>query len=201
MKNRTIMNVSKPKVHERLKKSIMNVSKNGAIVLTGLFLAGFVATWKADASKAKVQFSVKGPFGTVHGSFTGLKASIQFDERRPEGGSISASIDPNTISTGIGLRNHDLKHEEKWLNTAKYPSITWHSTKIERSSGSYTALGELTLKGVTKPVKIPFTFSPSGNSGVFKGQFVINREEFGVGNKGGSVGDDVTIILEVPVTK
>lgn len=167
-----------------------------AILLTGL-----IVNWNADASKAKVIFSVKGPFGTVHGSFTGLKARIVFDPQHPETGSISASIDPNTISTGIGMRNHDLKHEEKWLNTAKYPVISWRSTKIERSDKGYMAIGELTLKGVTRPVRIPFAFNPNGNSGVFKAQFVINREDFGVGNKGGSVGDDVTISLEVPVNK
>lgn len=175
--------------------------KKNAILFYGLVLVGYLVTWKADPSKAKVQFSVHGPFGTVHGSFAGLKAAIQFDEMHPENGKITADIDPNTISTGIGLRNHDLKHEEKWLNTAKYPAISFHSTRIERTSKGYEVAGELTLKGVTKPVRIPFSFSPNGNSGVFKGEFVINREDFGVGGKGGSVGDDVAISLEVPVTK
>jgi polyisoprenoid-binding protein YceI len=172
-----------------------------ALLFAGLLLAGYLVTWKPDPSKAKVQFSVHGPFGTVHGSFTGLKAAIQFDEQHPESGSMTASIDPNTVSTGIGLRNHDLKNEEKWLNTAKYPTIRFHSTRIGRTSGGYEVLGELTLKGVTKPVRMPFTFLPNGNNGVFKGEFVINREDFGVGNKGGSVGDAVTISLEVPVTR
>lgn len=180
------------------KRTTMNIN---AILFTGLLLAGVIATWKADPSKAKVQFSVKGPFGTVHGSFTGLKAEIQFDEQHPENGKISASIDPNTVSTGIGLRNHDLKNEEKWFNIAKYPTISFHTTRITKSSNGFEATGDLTMKGVTRAVHIPFTFSPSGNSGVFKGEIVINREDFGIGNKGGSVGDDVTISLDIPVTK
>lgn len=171
------------------------------ILAFGLLLAGYIVTWKADASKAKVQFSVHGPFGTVHGAFTGLKAEIRFDEQHPESGSISASIDPNTISTGIGLRNHDLKNEEKWLNTEKYPDITFRSTRISGNSNGYEAIGDLKLKGVTKQVRIPFTFNPSGNNGLFKGEFVIHREDFGIGSKGGSVGEDVTISLEVPVSK
>jgi polyisoprenoid-binding protein YceI len=175
--------------------------KISAILFAAVLAAGFIVTWKADASKAKVAFGIKGPFGTVHGNFTGLKASIQFDEQHPENGSISASIDPNTISTGIGLRNHDLKHEEKWFNTAKYPTINYKSTKIEKSANGFTAMGDLTLKGVTKPVRILFTFSPEGNSGVFKGEFTIKREDFGIGDPGGSVGDMVTISLEVPVNK
>ena len=158
-------------------------------------------TWNADAAKAKVEFSVKGPFGTVHGNFTGLKASIQFDEKNPAAGSISASIDAATVSSGSGLRNHHLKNEEQWLNTDKYPTISFRSKKIEKSANGYTALGDLTLKGTTKPVQLPFTFTPTGNSGVFKGPFTIKREDYTIGKQGGSVGDDITISLEIPVNR
>ncbi|HLY68376.1 MAG TPA: YceI family protein [Puia sp.] len=176
-------------------------SKNiltGIGLLTAIVLAG---NWNVDAPKAKINFSVKGPFGTVHGSLSGLKATIQFDEKSPQGGSFSAIVDPNTISTGIGMRNHDLKNEEIWLNTKKYPEIGFRSKKIEKTDKGFKAMGELTLKGITKPVEIPFTFSGNGSTGVFKGEFTINREEYNVGKKGGSVGDNIAVTLEVPVTK
>jgi polyisoprenoid-binding protein YceI len=166
-----------------------------------LLIGSGVGNWKADASKAKVEFSVKGPLGTVHGEFTGLKATIQFDVKNPGAGSISASIDPKTVSTGIGLRNHHLRTEEQYLNTDKYPLISFHSRKIEKTANGYTASGDLTIKGVSKPVQLPFTFTPGGNSGLFKGQFVIKREDFNIGKPGGSTGDDVTISLEVPVSQ
>lgn len=170
-----------------------------------LLLAMLVGTdpgnWNADASRAKVQFSIQGLFGTVHGDFTGLKATIRFDVKNPGAGSISASIDAKTVSTGIGLRNHHLRSEEQYLNTDKYPLITFRSKTIEKAANGYTANGDLTLKDVTKPVKIPFTFTPKDNSGVFKGQFVIRREDFHIGKPGGSIGDDVTISLEVPVSQ
>jgi polyisoprenoid-binding protein YceI len=166
-----------------------------------LLIGSGLGNWKPDASKAKVAFSVKGPLGTVHGEFTGLKATIQFDVKNPGAGSISASIDANTVTTGIGMRNHHLKSEEQFLNTDKYPEISFHSKKIEKTGSGYTASGDLTIKGVSKPVQIPFTFTPDGNSGVFKGQFVIKREEFNIGKPGGSTGDDVTISLEVPVSQ
>jgi polyisoprenoid-binding protein YceI len=173
-------------------------------ILAGMSLIAamaFAGNWNADTAKAKISFSVKGPFGTVHGDFSGLKTKIEFDEKSPSGGSFSASVDPNTISTGIGMRNHDLKNEEVWLNTKKFPEISFHSKKIEKTEKGFKAIGELTLKGATKPVEIPFTFSGNGPSGVFKGQFTINREEYNVGKKGGSVGDIITITLEVPVKK
>jgi polyisoprenoid-binding protein YceI len=161
-----------------------------------------VATnWKADPAKAKVTFSIKGPFGMVHGSFSALKANIRFDEKDLAGSAVSASVDAATVSTGIGLRNRDLRKKEEWLNTDKYPQISFASKKIEKTSAGYKAVGNLTLKGTTRPVAIPFTFTPSGNSGVFKGHFTIKREDYKMGKEGGSVGSDITIDLEVPVSK
>jgi len=161
----------------------------------------FVPKWKPDTNKAQVNFSVKGPFGTVHGKFSGLKADIRFSTDDLSGSSVSASIDAKTVSTGIGLRNRDLRKKQEWLNTDKYPLISFHSKKIEKNNNGYIAVGELKIKDKTRPVKIPFTFSGKGNAGVFKGTFSINREDFDVGKKGGSVGKTVTIYLNIPVKK
>ena len=165
-------------------------------IIAGLTFAG---NWNVDTANAKVNFSVKGPFGTVHGSFTGLKADIKFNERDLAGSSISATIEAKTVSTGVGLRNHDLRSKEEWLNTDKYPQISFHSKKIEKTGDGYRAAGELTLKGVSKPAAIPFTFTEKGGSGLFKGHFDIKREDFNVGKPGGSVGSMITIDLQVPV--
>ena len=158
------------------------------------------ANWNADAPNAKIMFTVSGPFGIVHGNFKGLKATLKFDEADLPGSSISASVEANTVSTGIGLRNHDLKKEE-WLNTDKYPLISYHSAKIEKTPGGFKSLGELTLKGVAKPLEIPFTFTSKGNTGLFKGEFVIKRQDFNIVSTSKSVGNEVTITLEVPVKK
>jgi polyisoprenoid-binding protein YceI len=167
-------------------------------IMTGMPLEG---DWNVDASKAKITFTVKGPFGTVHGSFSGLKSTIKFDEKDLSASSISASVDAKTVSTGVGLRNSDLRNKEEWLKTDKYPLISFKSTKIEKTATGYKVLGNLTLKATTKPIEIPFTFTPAGNAGVFKGQFTINREDYHVGKNGGSVGSIITINLEVPVKK
>jgi polyisoprenoid-binding protein YceI len=161
----------------------------------------FATSWTIDSTNAKVTFKVKGIFGTVNGSFTGLKATIKFDENDLPGSAVQASIDPTTVSTGSGLRDRHLKNEEEWFNPTKYPAISFKSQKIEKGTGGYKAIGDLTMKGVTKPTEIPFTFTPNGGTGVFKGQFTIKREDFNIGKPGGSVGDIITINLEVPVKK
>jgi polyisoprenoid-binding protein YceI len=167
-------------------------------IFLGLILA---TTWTVDKANAKVGFSVHGPFGTVNGTFSGLEAAIHFDPGDLAGSSIQASIDAATVSSGVGLRNHHLKSEEQYLNTDKYPRISYKSSKIEKTGSGYKAVGELTIKDVTKPVEIPFTFSPNGNTGLFKGEFTFKREDFHIGKEGGSIGDMITIRLEVPVKK
>ncbi len=159
-----------------------------------------VKKWNAVASAAQVKFSIGGPFGTVHGSLSGLKSTILFDEDNLAASTISASVDSRSISTGIGMRNRDLQ-KEKYLNTDKYPSFSFRSENIQKSGTGYKAIGSLTIKGVTKPVEIPFSFSEKGNAGVFKGRFTIRRQDYGVGSAGGSIGSTVTIDLEVPVKK
>ncbi|MCW3119823.1 MAG: YceI family protein [Chitinophagaceae bacterium] len=168
------------------------------ILLTGLL---FIQKWKADSANSQINFTVKGPFGTVHGKFTGLKADLKFDPKDPGNSSISASIDAKTVSTGIALRNRDLRKKEEWLDTDKYPLITFYSKKIEKKGNEYTATGDLTLKGQTRSVEIRFTFTGKGSSGVFKGKFTINRQDFHIGKEGGSVGSTITINLNIPVKK
>ncbi len=114
--------------------------------------------------------------------------------------SFKASIDAKTVSTGINMRNRDLRNEEEWFNTDKYPRIIFQSKKIEKTAKGYKALGDLTIKGITKPMEMPFTFSGNDANGVFKSQFTIQRMDYKLGKQGGSVGSEVTVTLIVPVT-
>lgn len=167
-------------------------------ILTGLPLTG---NWTADAARAKIAFTVDGPFGEVHGTFSGLTSEFQFDEKDLSKSSITASVDASSVSSGVGLRNTHLRNEEQWLDIAKYPRIHFKSTKIEKTDAGFSASGILTLKDVSKPIVIPFTFSSSGNSGIFKGQFSIKRGDYKLGKQGGSVGEIIQINIEVPVKR
>lgn len=166
-----------------------------SMLLVGL---SFSQNWKADTVNSKIDFTVKGIFGTVHGSFSGLQASIQFSEKDLSASSMSASVEAKSVNTGNGLRNSDLRNKEEWFNTEKYPRINFKSKKFEKTAQGYKVSGDLTIKGITKPVEIPFTFAEKDGSGVFKGQFTIPRLEFNLGKPGGTVGEIITIMLTVP---
>ena len=176
------------------------ILKQFLMISTAVAGLTFSANWKADTAKARINFTVKGIFGTVHGSFTGLQTDIQFDEKDLSRSSFTASVDAKTVSTGISLRNSDLRNKEEWFNTGKYPRIHFQSKKIEKTANGYKALGELTIKGITKPMEIPFTFTKKDADGIFKSQFTIQRADYKLGKPGGSVGDVITVILTVPVS-
>ena len=171
------------------------------LLLAALAFAFIADNWKVDAAKAKVEFTADGPFGKVNGSFSGMKSAINFNPDNLASSSITASIVVNTIETGIGLRNKDLRDKEEWFNAAKYPQITIQSKQFRKVSNGYEMSADLTMKGVTKPIMIAFMFTPAGNGGLFISQFAVNREDFKVGSPGGSVGKEVNIKLEIPVTK
>lgn len=138
---------------------------------------------------------------TVNGSFKGLKGVIVFDPKNIEKSSIEASVDVNTISTGIGLRDHDLK-QEKYFNAEKIPLIKIQSTKIENGAkpGTYILYCSLSIKGITKAVKMPFTATVLGDGYELKSEFELNRLDFNVGEKG-KIDDNLKVILDVRVRK
>jgi len=179
--------------------------KTKPIIITVFILSALafkVATnWVVDSQKSKVQFEASGPMGKVNGSFSGLKSTVVFDPNNLAGSSIKASVEVSTIETGIALRNSDLRNKEEWFNAAKYPQVTIQSKKIEKTTTGYKMTADLTIKNVTRPVVIGFNFTPSGNGGLFTSLFTINREDFGLGKAGGVVGKEVTVNLEVPVSK
>jgi len=150
--------------------------------------------WKLNEGSYSISF--KGH--RVEGVIKGLKTSIQFDELMPEKSKITASLDVNTINTGIGLKNKHAK-SESGLNAQKYPEITFISESVTGKNGSYNALGKLTLKGVTKQVNIPFTFTNKGAEGIFNGKLTIVPAEYGITKLGTPENLDITIT--VPVTK
>ena len=165
------------------------------LVLLAIGLSAFAIlsdTWKVDPDRYEVTFSG----GKINGTFKGLKADIQFDKVHPEQSKISASIDAGSVSTGFFLKN---SHAKDALGADLYPTISFTSTNVTMGASGYQALGKLTLKGVTKPATIYFTFDDKGNTGIFKGEFTINPADFKIDRKGTPA--QVIIYLTVPVVK
>ena len=146
---------------------------------------------------AGVTFQIKNAGITVNGSFSDLQADIRFDPTRLTESSFNASVSAATIRTGIALRDGHLQ-KRGYFDTEHYPRIQMVSKGIQKLTGNrYLGLFNLTIRETTREVELPFTYAPRGNTGRFTGQFVINRQTFGIGTTSLVLADDVTVLVDV----
>ncbi len=157
--------------------------------------SGVGQTWQPVSSS--IGFSVKMLGVTVDGSFKGLAANLKFSPDAPNTGSISATVDAATVDTDNTLRNRHLREKEDFFEVTKYPKISLKSTKIEKAANGYIGYFDMTIKSITKSVKVPFTFSETNNKATFTGTFVINRRDWAIGGNTFGMSNDVTIRLTV----
>jgi polyisoprenoid-binding protein YceI len=179
---------------------IVDMKKLSVILL--LFLANCaIAQVKYTITKSSVTFQIKNLGINTHGSFGLVQGNILFDPEKPETGSIETSIDANSINTDNDMRDSHLK-EDSYFDVANYPKISMKSVALKHKSGSnYEGQFNLTIKGHTKQVSMPFTYTESGNSAVFKGVLKIKRTDFGVGGGSLVMSDEVLINIEVDANK
>jgi len=169
-----------------------------------------MALWNIDTTHAQANFAARHMMiTTVRGSFNKITGTINFDPANPSAASVEAVIDTTTMSsTGNDQRDGHLKSPD-FLDIEKFPTITFKSTKVEANGSEGKIYGDLTIKGVTKPVVLQAEFLGQGKSPFgttvagFNGKTKINREDFGLNwnmalEAGGwLVSKDITIELDV----
>ena len=165
------------------------------ILLASAFTFISSQNWKI-ASGYSIKFSGSGATGI----FKDLKGQVIFDEKNLAASKFDVTIDVTSINTGNGLKNTHAKGG-KWFDASKYPTIHFTSTKVNKTASGYEAQGELEMHGVKKAFTVPFTFTRSGNGGIFTGNFDVNRVDFGIGEPGGRVDDVFKLNVTVPVTQ
>ena len=144
------------------------------------------------AYEYNVSFKIKNAGITVNGKFSGLKSEILFSSDKLATSKIKASVDAGTLATGINLRDYHIKGE-KYLDADKFKLLEGSSTKLYFKDNDYAGMFNITIKGVTKEVDIPFQFNQLGDLAEFKGEFTLNRRDFEVGGSSMTMGDNVTV--------
>ena len=168
-----------------------------AAVLSIGFLYAFVqlSTWTVSPDYS-VKFSGKG----VSGIFKTFNATITFDESNLATSKFLVTIDVASINTGNAMQNRHATGAE-WFDAAKYPKIKFTSSSIEKSTSGYIVKGKMEVKGITKDVAIPFSFTKSGTSGEFVSSLTIKRSDYGIGAGSNDVSEEIKVDVKVPVTK
>ncbi|MFB2119836.1 YceI family protein [Parapedobacter sp. 2B3] len=164
------------------------------IVLLSAFAAAYVSNWRVKEDEYAIKFRTKGASGTL----SGLQGVIDFDTADLKSSHFDVTVAVNTIKTGIWLKNRHAKAAD-FLDAERYPTIRFASSAITPSKNGFVADGALTIKDVSKNVSIPFTFDHTGNEGVFRGNFELDRKDYNLEKN--RVGETIQIELVVPVRK
>jgi polyisoprenoid-binding protein YceI len=113
-----------------------------------------------DAAHSNVEFAVKHMMiTTVKGRFGDVKGTVQIPEQgEPE---VEVTISATSIDTRTEARDKHLRSAD-FFDVEKYPEIRFVSTKAIRTKDGYSLTGDLTIKGVTKPITLDVTEDGSG---------------------------------------
>ena len=177
--------------------------------------AAATSTWQIDPNHSAAQFAVRHlAISTVRGAFTKVSGTVQMDDKDISKSSVEVTIDAASVDTRVADRDKDLRSDH-FFDTAKYPTLTFKSTKVEQvAPGMLKVTGDLTIHGTTKqvvldvegptaPVKDPWGNQRAAASASTK----INRQDFGVkwnatmDNGGVVVGDEVSITIDVELVQ
>jgi polyisoprenoid-binding protein YceI len=160
-----------------------------------------------DSAHSSVNFSVRHMMiSNVPGSITGISGTVNFDDKDATKSSIEAIIKVTTINTGNENRDRDLRGPN-FFDTDKFPEAKFVSKRIEKRGDNYVAIGDLTIKDVTKEIELPFELSkgqtPNGTAIGVSASITINRKDYNINysrmmdNGGAVVSDNVKLEINL----
>ncbi|MEQ1065714.1 YceI family protein [Acinetobacter sp. XH1741] len=139
-------------------------------------------------------------FSTPSANFSDIQGVIKVDNAKPANSSVDVTIPLSSVNTNVPALDKEFQ-QEAWFNAAKYPNITFKSTKVEtKDKKHFKITGDLTVKGVTKPVVLDAVLNKQGEHPMakvpaigFNATTSFNRSEFGLGSYVPNVGDKITV--------
>ncbi|HHU67832.1 YceI family protein [Corynebacterium sp.] len=165
-------------------------------------------TWILDTAHTTIAFVARHAMVTkVRGTFDEFEGSVTFDEANPQASVAKAVIKTASVNTNNEDRDGHVRGDD-FFAVDQYPEMTFESTSFDFNGTSGTVTGDLTLKGVTKPVTLDVEVfgveeDPFGNTRVgFEASTKINRKDFGVdfqaplGSGGVLVSEQITIQID-----
>ena len=168
------------------------------------------STWVPDKAHSEVNFSILHmSLSKVHGRFGNIAGQINWNDADVTKSTVNVTIDVSSVDTGVGPRDSDLK-SANYFDVAQFPTATFVSTSVAKTSSGLTVNGNLTLHGVTKPVvlQVEGPMGPLQGMGGkmhagFSATTTLDRTEFGIGSKtpAAVLGKDVQLSIELDVVK
>ncbi|MBS3780422.1 MAG: YceI family protein [Desulfovermiculus sp.] len=169
--------------------------------------------WQIDTNHSNIYFEVRHTFVPVRGLFEDFSGTVDFDAENLKVDSINFQVQVDSINTNITKRDNHLRSDD-FFGARNFPQMTFSSSQIrELENGHYVALGQLTMKDVSKEVEVAFDYLGTKDNPLQKGQkvagfeaeFSINRLDYKVGSgrfaRMGVVGEEVHILVALELLK
>jgi polyisoprenoid-binding protein YceI len=154
-----------------------------AVILAAAVLALPAAAeeWKLDPAHSKLKFAIDAKMISAEGVFRTFSVKDDINEQAMEQSKIEMTVDVSSLDTNSTQRDNHLK-SDAFFDVAKFPTATILVKSIRKvSEGNYEGDGEITIHGVTKPIKLPARILLNeGGRLRFRGSVEINRMDFGV---------------------
>lgn len=177
-----------------------------------LLLTGLITTLLATRGIAADQYEVDPTHTSItflighiglsecHGRFNTVSGNFVIDSTNPESSKFAITMDVASVDTNNKKRDDHLRSPD-FFNAKQFPTLTFESTSVKPTSDGYEVTGNLTLHGVTKPVKFMLRGGktaefPQGTLRTgFTTALAVKRSDFGMNNALEAIGDDVKILM------
>mgnify|MGYP002654209553 FL=1 len=134
-----------------------------------------------DKAHSEINFVADSRMLSAHGFFGKWEADVKLDAAKWENSSVAITIDAASINTRVERRDGHLRSAD-FFDVEKHPNITFKSVSVKSTGANKLDItGDLTVRGTTKRITVPATMVfYEGGMGRFRGQFAINRMDYGV---------------------
>lgn len=161
--------------------------------------------WVMDSRGSELAFAATFQRAPATGAFRSFSTTFRFDADRPAESLLAVTIDVRSADMGSDEVNRAIRGAE-WFDAERFPVAEFRSTGVRRTGAdSFVASGSLTLKGITRPVDVPFTWTEAGDAAVMTGSVTIARAAHAIGTgewvSAKVVGADVRISFTVRLRK
>jgi polyisoprenoid-binding protein YceI len=155
------------------------------------------ADWTVVSSDSSLRFAGSAQGEAFEGEFKKFEAKIAFDPARLAGSRFEVTVDLASADTRNEERDGTLKADD-FFDVAKAPQATYVAEQFAAKGAGFEAQGTLTLRGVSQPVALEFTWTPAASGAKLEGHAALDRTAFGIG--GGDWADPEMIAHEVKVS-
>lgn len=163
--------------------------------------AAAAVRWIVDPADSRLGFTATQGGSQIEGRFERYDVTVLFDPDDLENSRVEAVIDMASAATGDRDRDQALPSPD-WFNVPASPQARFVATRFNHLGGDeYEALGELTIRDVTRPVTLPFTLEISGDTARVRGRLLLLRTDYRVGEGQWStpdiVGHEVVVVVDL----